>query len=296
MEFIEVQNLVKIYENEEFNLKISALKGINLKVKQGELIGIIGSSGAGKTTLLSIIGGLLEPTYGTVFVENKDISKFTKLDLLNYRRETVSFLWQLPEDNLIKNVTLLRNVMIPLQITNKPLEFQKKTANEMLDKLGLSHRKNHKPNQISGGEAQRAGLAVALANNPKILLGDQITGELDTTTSVEVVNHLKEMKDELGTTMIIATHKKSFTKITDRNYEIKDGLISHIISSDDPNKIEELLKEEYLIIDENGKVCLPKEILEQLKTNHLLKVEIENGIIKLIPIQEDKTKEKIKKK
>ena len=174
----------------------------------------------------------MEPTLGTVFVENRNIFHFTKTDLLEFRRKTVSFLWQLPEDNLIKNVTLLNNVMIPLQITNKPFELQKKLANELLERLGLSHRKNHKPHQISGGEAQRAGLAVALINNPKILLGDQITGELDTTTSVEVVNHLKEMKDELGTTMIIATHKKSFTKITDCNYEIKDGIITHILSSD----------------------------------------------------------------
>ncbi|MHA1354499.1 MAG: ABC transporter ATP-binding protein, partial [Candidatus Heimdallarchaeota archaeon] len=137
-----------------------------MSITKGELVGIFGPSGAGKTTLLSIIGGLLEPTSGTVIVDDVDIAELTSKQLVTFRREIVGYLWQLPEDNLISGISILKNVMLPLQIANKNREEQKTIANELLDRVGLSQRKNHKPNQISGGEAQRAAIAVSLANKP----------------------------------------------------------------------------------------------------------------------------------
>ena len=292
MTLILVNNLTKNYLNYEYKISVPALKGINFSVEEGELIGIMGPSGAGKTTLLSIIGGLLNPTKGTVIVNGKNVAKLTQKEAIEFRRNVVGFLWQLPEDNLIKNISILKNVMIPLQIADKPLEEQKRLANDLLDRLGLSHRKDHKPNQISGGEAQRAGLAVALANNPMILLGDQITGELDTKTSIEVVNHLKNIKDELGTTMIIASHKKSFTEITDRTFELRDGRFTKAITFTKNGRIEkDMIRKELLVIDSSGNLQLPPDVLKKVKANEFLQVEVENGVIKLVPEDGDKKEE-----
>ncbi|MHA1125320.1 MAG: ABC transporter ATP-binding protein [Candidatus Heimdallarchaeota archaeon] len=225
MAIVEVRELRKIFEDKEYDIVVHALRGIDLSVTQGELVGIFGPSGAGKTTLLSIIGGLLDPTSGTVLVDEVDITELTKKQLVTFRRETVGYLWQLPEDNLISGISVLKNVMLPLQISNKSRQEQITIANELLERVELSHRKKHRPNQISGGEAQRAAIAVALANKPKILLGDQITGELDTETSSVILQYIRNLKDELGTTMIIATHKKQFIQSTDHSYELIDGRI-----------------------------------------------------------------------
>ncbi len=231
MSYIEAVNLVKIFPDAQSIYTITALDGVSFTIEEGEFVGIFGPSGAGKTTLLSILGGLLNPSSGTVIIDGKKITRLTYKELIKFRREQVGYLWQLPEDNLISGNTVLQNVMLPLQIDNKPREEQKKVANELLDRLGLSHRKNHKPNQISGGEAQRVGLAIAIANKPKLLLGDQITGELDTSTSVEVVNHLKSFSEDYGTTMIIVSHKKQFIEATDHALGLEDGKITNVINN-----------------------------------------------------------------
>lgn len=231
MSFVEVIDLVKIYRDVESDLEIPALRGVSFTIEEGEFVGIFGPSGAGKTTLLSILGGLLNPTSGFVIINDREITHLTNKELIKFRREEVGYLWQLPEDNLISGNTILQNVMLPLQIADKPREEQKKVANELLDRLGLSHRKKHKPHQISGGEAQRVGLAIAIANKPKLLLGDQITGELDTSSSVEVVNHLKSFSEEYGTTMIIVSHKKQFIETTDHALGLVDGKITNVIKN-----------------------------------------------------------------
>ncbi len=231
MSLIEVVDLVKVYVNPVSRLGISALNGVSFTIEEGDFVGIFGPSGAGKTTLLSILGGLLNPSSGYVIINDKEITHLTYKELIKFRREQVGYLWQLPKDNLISGNTVLQNVMLPLQIANKPREEQKKIAYELLDRFGLSHRKNHKPNQISGGEAQRVGLAIAIANKPKILLGDQITGELDTSTSVEVVNHLKSLSEDFGTTMIIVSHKRQFIEATDQAFGLEDGKITSVLTN-----------------------------------------------------------------
>jgi len=236
MAIVEVQELRKVFKDEEYNIEVFALRGVDLSINEGELVGIFGPSGAGKTTLLSIIGGLLDPTSGTVIVDDTNIANLTDKQFVKFRREIIGYLWQLPEDNLIPGITVLKNVMLPLQITNKTREEQRTIANEILERVGLSQRKDHRPNQISGGEAQRAAIAVALANKPKILLGDQITGELDTDTSSEILQYIRDLKDELGTTMIIATHKKQFIQSTDHSFELVDGRITNFITNDDSGK------------------------------------------------------------
>jgi ABC-type lipoprotein export system ATPase subunit len=283
-----IKDLVKIYRDLEFGIEIPALKGINLEIKEGEITGIFGPSGAGKTTLLTIIGGMLQPTSGKVYIDDDiDITSFSEKDLVYYRREQIGYLWQLPEDNLINEISVLKNVMLPMQITNTPREEQNKRANELLDMVSLSHRKDHKPNQISGGEAQRASIAVALANNPEILLGDQITGELDTETSNEVVTYLHDLNEQFGTTMIIATHKKQFIDETDCSYGLRDGRIANIITKGSVVTAEMVkeIKEEYVVISQDGTVVLPTEILTEINFDSKYKAEFSDGIIKLIPLE-----------
>ncbi|MBD3189686.1 MAG: ATP-binding cassette domain-containing protein [Candidatus Heimdallarchaeota archaeon] len=284
MALVEIYDLIKIYKDIESDIEVPALRGIELSINTGELVGILGPSGAGKTTLLSIIGGLITPSSGEVIVDDKDIFDMTNKELINYRRKTIGFLWQLPEENLIPNITLLKNVILPMQIADTPLEMQKKQAQELLDQVGLLPRAHHKPHQISGGEAARASIAVALANKPLLLLGDQITGELDSETSQKVINYLRELNQDLGTTILIATHKAQFIDQTDHSYKIKDGRITNVLTSTEELKDFALTKEEYIFVDWQGNLRLPEEILTQVSIGNLVKAEVENGIIKLIPV------------
>ncbi|MEA2071095.1 MAG: ABC transporter ATP-binding protein [Asgard group archaeon] len=291
---VEIHDLIKVYQEHE----VPALRGIELSVSEGEFVGIIGPSGAGKTTLLAIIGGFLEPTSGSVYVDETYINTLKGDSLIKFRQQTIGFLWQMPEDNLFNNISVMKNVMLPMQLSNKPREQQKKTAEMLLDKLELSHRRTHKPNQLSGGEAQRASIAVALANEPKILLGDQITGELDSDTSQITVDYLRDLNQELGTTMIIATHKKQFMDCTDHSFEIKDGRITKLISSQviDDKEILTRKRQEYIYVDFQGNLRLPEEILKKVPIEGLVKAEVENGIIKIILVKKQKKKNKSRKK
>lgn len=281
---VEIYDLIKIYKDIESNIEVPALRGIELSINKGEIIGIVGPSGAGKTTLLSIIGGLITPSSGEVIVDGVDIFDMTTKELINYRRKTIGFLWQLPEENLIPNISLLKNVMLPMQISNLPFEVQKKRARELLDQVGLLSRAHHKPHQISGGEATRAGIAIALANQPLLLLGDQITGELDSETSQKVINYLRKLNKDLGITMIIATHKRQFIEKTDHCYKIKDGRITNVLTSTGELELDFTTKEEYIFVDWQGNLRLPEEILSRVTIENLVKAEVESGVIKLIPV------------
>jgi len=297
MPLIEIQDLIKIYKDYETKIEVPALRGIELSVAEGELIGIVGPSGAGKTTLLSIVGGLLSPSSGEVIINDMSISNLDEKQLTSFRQKTIGFIWQLPEDNLIANLSLIKNVMLPMQISNKPFESQKKNAKELLERVGLGSRVDHKPHQVSGGEAQRAALAVALANDPLLLLGDQITGELDSATSEIVIDYLRELNGEFGITMMIATHKKQFIQSTDHSFEIKDGRITKVLTSTGESWVQTSEanegqgrtlpgpKEEFIFVDWQGNLRLPEEVLRAVKLEGLVRAEVEEGIIKLIPVQ-----------
>jgi ABC-type lipoprotein export system ATPase subunit len=296
--FIEVIDLYKIYKDLETDIEVPALRGIDLAINEGEIVGIIGASGAGKTTLLSIIGGLIPPSAGEVIVNEKTINKLNAKELCKYRQQNAGLLWQLPGDNLLMGVSLLKNVMLPMQITNKPHSYQKKRAKELLERLDLGSRIDHKPTQISGGEATRAGIAVALANEPELILADQITGELDSVTTQETMDYLKELNDEYGTTMFIATHKKQFIDFTDRSFEISDGRIIKILTQIDEYQpslqISEKQKQEYIFVDKQGFIRLPEEILKQIEVGDLLEAVVEDGMIKLIPVKNSEKKKNSK--
>lgn len=216
MEIVRLKDIKKIYKSE--NEEVEALKGVSLTINKGEMVAVMGPSGSGKSTLLHIIGLIDTPTEGSIEIDNKDVSK---LNLSKFRNEYIGFVFQL--SYLLPEFTALENVMMPLLISKK--EKPKEKAINILKKLGLEHRVNHKPSQLSGGEQQRVAIARAIVNNPKILVADEPTGNLDSENTKIVMEIFKNLNKEKNTTIIIATHDIEVAKNCDRIIYIKDGKI-----------------------------------------------------------------------
>ena len=214
MELIRLENVKKIYQTGEVITK--AVDGIDFTVDQGEFALIIGASGAGKTTVLNILGGMDTATSGAVYIDGEDISKWNKKQLTGYRRDDIGFVFQFY--NLVPNLTATENVELALQISKNPLK-----AEEVLKDVGLGHRLNNFPAQLSGGEQQRVSIARALAKNPKILLCDEPTGALDYQTGKAILRLLQETCREKGMTVIVITHNQAITPMADRVIHIKNG-------------------------------------------------------------------------
>jgi len=291
------ENLVKIYKTSD--IEVVALQGLDLTVEAGELMAIIGSSGSGKSTLLNMLGGLDRPSAGTLLVDGKDLLKATKKDMIQYRKETVGFMWQNNARNLIPYLTAVENIELPMFLKGK---VDRNGALELLDMVGMVHRKNSKLNQLSGGEQQRIAMAIALANKPKIFLADEPTGAVDTKTADMVMDVFRDLNKSLGITIVIVTHDLKLAKKVNRVVAIRDGRTSSEFlrksykeelenSQNDFNESED--KEELIVMDRAGRIQIPKEYLEKLGLagKNKLKVEIENGqIIIKAPSQEKNLK------
>jgi putative ABC transport system ATP-binding protein len=216
---IELHNVEKIYnEGKENELKV--LKGINLEIKEGEYASIVGPSGSGKSTLMHIMGCLDRPTRGKVLIDGQDVSKLSDEQLARIRREKIGFIFQ--QFYLIPVLTAIENVKIPMNLNNSKQIDKDVKAKELLKLVGLEHRVNNFPNQLSGGEMQRVAIARALANDPKIILADEPTGNLDTKRGEEIINLLEKLNKQ-GRTIIIVTHDLSIAKRAKRKIMIKDG-------------------------------------------------------------------------
>ena len=208
-----------------------ALENVNINIKKGEIYGLIGHSGAGKSTILNILGGMDTATSGAVFVDGKDISKWNKKQLTGYRRDDIGFVFQFY--NLVPNLTATENVELALQISKDPLD-----AEEVLKDVGLGHRLNNFPAQLSGGEQQRVSIARALAKNPKILLCDEPTGALDYQTGKSILKLLQDTCHKKGKTVVVITHNLAIAPMADRVIEMKNGKISNITINDNPQLVE----------------------------------------------------------
>jgi putative ABC transport system ATP-binding protein len=206
---------------------INALAGIDLKVSEGEFITIVGPSGSGKSTLLNIIGGLDTPTIGRIEVDGQDLSKASDRELSLYRNKKVGFIFQ--TFNLQPAHTALENVSLPLVFAKVPLWRRKRIAREVMKTVGLSDRLRHKPNQLSGGERQRVAIARALVNDPKILLADEPTGNLDSKTGEQIMELLTRLNKERGITLLLVTHDLKTADYADRMLRMLDGQVAESV-------------------------------------------------------------------
>lgn len=214
---IQAKNIQKAFG------ELHVLKGVDLEVKKGEIVSIVGPSGAGKTTLLQIIGTLDEPDSGDIIINGVDIRKIKGDKLANFRNQHIGFIFQFHQ--LLPEFSALENVMIPALIGKADLKKSTARAKELLDFLQLSDRLSHKPSELSGGEKQRVAVARALINNPSLILADEPSGSLDSHTKDELHKLLFQLRDVFNLTEIIVTHDKELAQLCDRKIEMKDGVI-----------------------------------------------------------------------
>jgi putative ABC transport system ATP-binding protein len=217
MNALHLQDLYKIYK--EGDIETVALRGAALTVQLGEFVAITGRSGAGKSTLLNLIGGLAVPSAGQVVVDGTDIAKLNEAERARFRREKIGIIFQ--ADNLIPFLTALENVMLPMQMAGRKRPIDR--ARQLLSDVGLADRLHHKPDMLSGGERQRVAIAVALANEPRLLLADELTGELDSTTADKMMELLGALNAQHHLTLIVVTHNKSVAAQAPRQVKIADG-------------------------------------------------------------------------
>jgi ABC-type lipoprotein export system ATPase subunit len=270
---VDASNLVKIYKAAD--LEVVALQGLDLHVPRGEMLALVGPSGAGKSTLLNILGGLDEPSAGRCEVAGVDLTRLTSQDRLLYRRRIVGHIWQQTSRNLLSDLSLLDNVVTPMVMAGYPGNHRKR-AQQLLELVGLGPRVTHRPTKLSGGEQQRGALAVALANNPELLLADEPTGELDTVTAGEILKLLRALNKELGLTTIVVTHDPMVAESMDRSVAIRDGRTSTEVLHGEA-------AEETVIIDGVGRLQIPKALLEALAFGGRARVHLADGHLELWP-------------
>lgn len=240
--------------------EIVALKGLNLELKQNEFLTVIGPSGSGKSSLLNILGGILRPSAGVVLYNGLDITKLSEPDLVEFRRNTVGFVFQ--EGNLLPNQSAQENVENTLRFLGQNRSQRKKRSREILREVGLGDRLNHSPGKLSGGERQRVAIARALAGNPSVILADEPTGNLDDETSVIILDLFKEMNKDTGISFFIVTHDKLTTSYSSRSLELHDGLL--IGQHDQSIDLLSIDASRLLRIDEDGRIPLNTELLNEL--------------------------------
>lgn len=277
---IHCEGLVKIFKSED--IEVVALQGLNLTVEQGEMMAIIGNSGSGKSTLLNILGGLDRPSAGQVNVGGWDLLKIRDEQLVEYKRNTVGFVWQNNARNLLPYLTALENVEMPMLLTGK---LDRAYAKELLERVGLKDRMHNKLHQLSGGEQQRVAIAISLSNRPKLLLADEPTGSVDTATSDQIMQIFREVNRELGITVVIVTHDLTLAGKVDRVVAIRDGLTSTEFLKRNPNldaAAAELgagglqeVHEAFVVVDRVGRLQVPKEYLESVGINGRASMEFD---------------------
>lgn len=287
-------NLVKIYKIAD--LEVVALQGLDLAIGKGELLAIVGSSGSGKSTLLNILGGLDRPTAGRVSVGGQDLLKLGERELTRYRREKVGFVWQQTSRNLIPYLTAQENVELPMLMAGKSPRLAKGWAQELLDAVGLSERRQHRLAQLSGGQQQRVAIALALANDPALLLADEPTGEMDSATARLIWDSFRRLNARFGLTTVIVTHDPKIAQEVDRVVSIRDGKtstetvrstaananadVSAAAADGDGGQVAEATYEEFVVLDAAGRLQVPRGYLEEWGIGTRARLElVEDGIL-----------------
>jgi putative ABC transport system ATP-binding protein len=216
---ITLKDVWKIYKMGD--VEVPALRGLNLDVSKGEFVSIMGPSGSGKSTAMNMIGCLDVPTKGTIFLDGKDISKMTESNLAQIRGKKIGFIFQ--QFNLLSTLTALENVMLPMTFQGKPEGERRARANELLKLVDLGERVNHRPTEMSGGQQQRVAIARSLANDPEVILADEPTGNLDSSTGLSVMGFLKKLNKNENKTIVMVTHDPELAKHAQRSVVLRDG-------------------------------------------------------------------------
>lgn len=295
---IVCDNLVKIYKVAE--LEVFALQGLDLVVRRGELLGIIGASGSGKSTLMNILGGLDRPSAGRIWVDGLDLLNLTDAALDRYRRTMVGFVWQQGGRNLIPYLNAQENIELPMTLAGVAGYAKRKHAEELLDAVGLSHRSHHNLSEMSGGEQQRAAIAVALANSPQLLLADEPTGELDSTTAQSIYKTFQDLNQRYGLTILIVSHDPTISRQVNRVVAIRDGkLATETVRQTRPTENgakaaeangeasesvapveEEDIFQELTVLDTAGRLQIPKDYLQRGNIKSRVTLELtDEGIL-----------------
>jgi ABC-type lipoprotein export system ATPase subunit len=301
--FIICENLVKIYKIAD--LEVVALQGLDLIVEPGELLGIVGASGSGKSSLLNILGGLDRPSAGRVWVGGYDLLKMTDAALNRYRLTEVGFIWQQGARNLIPYLSALENVQLPLTLSGQTGRKKQQRAEELLDAVGLGDRRHHHLAQMSGGEQQRVAIAVALANNPRLLLADEPTGEVDSATALIIYQTFKDLNRNFGITTLIISHDPNLAHHVNRVVSIRDGQLASetvrqapaLISTNgqgepEDEKPHEVVFEELVVLDSAGRLQVPKDYLEQYKIKGRAQLELVDDGILIKPVAQVEQRER----
>lgn len=291
--------LVKIYKSKD--TEVVALQGLELEIKKGEMMAVIGNSGSGKSTLMNLLGGLDRPSAGTLIVDGKNLLRMKKSEILEYKKKKVGFVWQNNARNLIPYLPALHNVEIPMILAGR--KDAKKRATELLDIMGLKDRMNNRLSQLSGGEQQRVAIAIAMANEPLILLADEPTGAVDTATATMIYNIFRKLNKEFNVTIIIVTHDRAVAKNVDRVVTIADGRTGseyirktsykeQIIELDRMSGIEDSdTHEEMIVVDRQGRLKIPDEYLERAKIPNNSKVRLKIEQDKIVIYAKDDNKD-----
>lgn len=292
---IQAEGLVKIYKTKQ--TEVLALQGLDLTVERGELTALIGNSGSGKSTFLNMIGGLDRPSAGSLTVDGKNLFTMSDRELVYYKRNTVGFVWQNNARNLFPYLSALENVMLPMNLSGEHKKRQK--ALELLELVGMSHRKHSRLSMLSGGEQQRIAIAIALANSPGLLLADEPTGSVDSKTANMIFDIFSELHAG-GQTILIVTHDIALSKKVQRVVAIRDGKISseRILKEKYADRLKEAsfdwsteeTQEEYVIMDKAGRVQIPREMLQQMElSDNRVQVEYHEGRVILSCPKEKET-------
>lgn len=275
-------NLVRIYRRE--GVEVVALQGLDLLVERGELVAVIGASGSGKSTLLNILSGLDVPTAGLARVGGQSLLEMRPRDRLRYRRHVVGFVWQRTSRNLVPYLTGAENVALPMLATGTSARTRRERTAELLELLRITDCADRRPEQLAGGEQQRVAIAVALANQPELLLADEPTGELDSTNSQHVLSAMERVSSELGVTVLIVTHDATVSEHVGRTIGIRDGRTSsEILRHRSEEGEHHAVAQEYAVLDRVGRLQLPSDFTTSLAMQRRVRLQLETDHIGVWP-------------
>jgi len=279
---IHCTDLVRIFVAQ--GVEVQALQGLNLSVDRGELIALVGASGSGKSTLLTILSGLDTPTAGAASVGGHDLLAMGNRERIQYRRHTVGFVWQQTSRNLLPYLTAADNLGMAMSVAGTPDRARR--TDDLLGLLGVGHVRDRLPAAMSGGEQQRVAIAVALANEPEVLLADEPTGELDEANSAAVLEAMRGVNEELGVTTLIVTHDPSVSGHVRRTVQIRDGRTSTEVfrrTQLDEHGQEEHIAEEFAVLDRVGRLQLPQDYIANLGMRDRVRLALEDDHIEVHP-------------